>query len=115
MPPNSAARAIGVHKAKVKGETIYRLRVGGLTKADAAAMCARLKGEGGAVLHRQVSETPAVLSGQSRGAADAEGLHLRLRRPRARRRRNARSCAGSDPWGLILFKRNVETASSCGR
>jgi sporulation related protein len=39
--------SIGVHKAEVKGETIYRLRVVGLTKADAAALCARLKGEGG--------------------------------------------------------------------
>jgi hypothetical protein len=39
--------SIGVHKAVVKGETIYRLRVVGLTKADAAALCARLKGEGG--------------------------------------------------------------------
>ncbi len=38
---------IGVHKAEVKGATIYRLRVSGLTKADAAALCARLKGEGG--------------------------------------------------------------------
>jgi SPOR domain len=38
---------IGVHKAVVNGETIYRLRVGGLTKADAAALCARLKGDGG--------------------------------------------------------------------
>jgi sporulation related protein len=38
---------IGVHKVEVNGETIYRLRVSGLTKADAAAMCARLKGEGG--------------------------------------------------------------------
>jgi hypothetical protein len=38
---------IGVHKAVVKGETIYRLRVVGLTKADAAALCARLKGGGG--------------------------------------------------------------------
>ncbi|HEY1782522.1 MAG TPA: SPOR domain-containing protein [Roseiarcus sp.] len=38
---------IGVHKAEVHGETIYRLRVSGLTKADAAAMCARLKGDGG--------------------------------------------------------------------
>jgi hypothetical protein len=38
---------IGMHKAVVKGETIYRLRVSGLTKADAAALCARLKGEGG--------------------------------------------------------------------
>ena len=39
--------AIGVHKAQVNGETVYRLRVVGLTKADAAALCARLKGEGG--------------------------------------------------------------------
>jgi hypothetical protein len=39
--------AIGVHKVQVNGETIYRLRVSGLTKADAAAMCAKLKGEGG--------------------------------------------------------------------
>jgi hypothetical protein len=39
--------ALGVHKAEVNGETVYRLRVVGLTKADAAALCARLKGEGG--------------------------------------------------------------------
>jgi SPOR domain len=39
--------SLGVHKAVVNGETIYRLRVVGLTKADAAALCARLKGEGG--------------------------------------------------------------------
>jgi len=39
--------SIGVHKAVVNGETIYRLRVVGLTKADAAALCARLKGQGG--------------------------------------------------------------------
>ncbi len=38
---------IGVHKAVVNGETIYRLRVVGLSKADAAALCARLKGDGG--------------------------------------------------------------------
>ncbi len=38
--------AIGVHKATVNGETIYRLRVAGLSKADAAALCARLKGDG---------------------------------------------------------------------
>jgi SPOR domain len=39
--------AIGVHKAVVNGDTIYRLRVVGLNKADAAALCARLKGDGG--------------------------------------------------------------------
>ncbi|HKI14480.1 MAG TPA: SPOR domain-containing protein [Roseiarcus sp.] len=39
--------SLGVHKAVVNGQTIYRLRVVGLTKADAAALCARLKGDGG--------------------------------------------------------------------
>ena len=39
--------SIGVHKAVIKGETIYRLRVVGLSKADAGALCARLKGDGG--------------------------------------------------------------------
>jgi hypothetical protein len=38
---------LGVYKAVVNGQTIYRLRVVGLTKADAAALCARLKGDGG--------------------------------------------------------------------
>jgi cell division septation protein DedD len=38
---------IGVYKAAVNGETIYRLRVVGLSKADAAALCARLKADGG--------------------------------------------------------------------
>jgi hypothetical protein len=45
--PELNGSQIGVHKAEVNGETIYRLRVSGLTKADAAALCARLKGEGG--------------------------------------------------------------------
>ncbi len=39
--------AIAVQKAQVKGATVYRLRVVGLFKADAAALCARVKGEGG--------------------------------------------------------------------
>ena len=39
--------SIGVHKATVNGRTIYRLRVVGMSKADAAALCARLKGDGG--------------------------------------------------------------------
>jgi len=39
--------ALGVHKATVNGETVYRIRVSGLSKADAAALCARLKGDGG--------------------------------------------------------------------
>ncbi len=38
--------ALAVHKATVNGETVYRVRVGGLSKADAAALCARLKGDG---------------------------------------------------------------------
>jgi hypothetical protein len=39
--------AIGVHKAQVNGATVYRLRVVGLSRADAAALCARVKGDGG--------------------------------------------------------------------
>jgi hypothetical protein len=35
---------IGVQKTLVNGETIYALRVTGLSKADAAALCDRLKG-----------------------------------------------------------------------
>ncbi len=38
---------IGIHKAQVDGATVYRLRVVGLSKADAAALCARVKGDGG--------------------------------------------------------------------
>ena len=39
--------ALGVHKATVNGDTIYRVRVTGLSKADAASLCARIKGDGG--------------------------------------------------------------------
>jgi hypothetical protein len=35
---------IGVNKTLVNGETIYALRVTGLSKAEAAALCERLKG-----------------------------------------------------------------------
>jgi SPOR domain len=38
---------IRLHKARVDGETVYRLRIVGLSKADAAALCERLKGDGG--------------------------------------------------------------------
>jgi hypothetical protein len=38
---------LGVREAEVKGETIYRVRVAGLSKADAAALCAKLKAAGG--------------------------------------------------------------------
>jgi hypothetical protein len=44
---NLGGAAIAVHKAEVNGETIYRVRAGGLTKADAAALCAKLKASGG--------------------------------------------------------------------
>ena len=39
--------AIGVQKAQVNGATVYRLRVGGLSKAEAVAICGRVKGGGG--------------------------------------------------------------------
>jgi SPOR domain len=35
---------MGVHKAQVNGETTYALRVAGLSKADATALCVRVKG-----------------------------------------------------------------------
>ncbi len=38
---------LGVRKADVNGQTIYRVRVGGLSKADAAALCAKMKASGG--------------------------------------------------------------------
>jgi len=38
---------IGVRKAVVDGVTVYRLRVVDLSKADASALCARLKDDGG--------------------------------------------------------------------
>ncbi len=38
---------LAVRKAEVKGETIYRVRTGDLSKADAAALCAKVKASGG--------------------------------------------------------------------
>jgi SPOR domain len=35
---------IGVHKTQVNGETTYALRIAGLSKADATALCVRVKG-----------------------------------------------------------------------
>ncbi len=35
---------IGVHKTALNGDTVYALRVAGLSKADAAALCERVKG-----------------------------------------------------------------------
>jgi len=39
--------SLSIHQADVKGETIYRVRVGGLSKADAGALCSKLKAGGG--------------------------------------------------------------------
>jgi len=39
--------ALTVHQAEVKGETIYRVRVSGLSKSDASALCSKLKAGGG--------------------------------------------------------------------
>lgn len=38
---------IRLHKARIDGGTVYRLRVVGLSKVDAAALCERLKGDRG--------------------------------------------------------------------
>jgi sporulation related protein len=37
-----------IHKADLQGRTVYRVRVGGFTKADAVALCEKLKAAGGA-------------------------------------------------------------------
>jgi hypothetical protein len=39
--------ALSVHQADVKGQTIYRVRVSGLSKNDASALCSKLKAGGG--------------------------------------------------------------------
>jgi hypothetical protein len=39
--------ALSIHQADVKGETIYRVRVSGLSKSDAGALCSKLKAGGG--------------------------------------------------------------------
>jgi len=36
-----------IHKADVGGRAVYRVRVGGLSQADAAALCAKIKANGG--------------------------------------------------------------------
>ena len=83
--------AIGVHKAVVNGETIYRLRVVGLSKADAAALCARLKGRGRRLLHRQVSEpTRSFLPATARSPICRRPSSAAARASRSTRR-NARS------------------------
>ena len=108
---------LGVHKAVVNGQTIYRLRVVGLTKADAAALCARLKGDGGEWLHRP----------SERGAPSEDFCEAILRNPEC-----AKSficgCAGlaldgeeraflrrEDPWGLILFRAQCRRPRSGAR
>jgi hypothetical protein len=39
--------SLAVHKAEVNGETIYRVRAGGLSKAEALSLCSKLKASGG--------------------------------------------------------------------
>ena len=38
---------IGVSKAQLNGATVFRLRIGGLSRSDAASLCARVKVNGG--------------------------------------------------------------------
>ena len=42
--PRRSTATIGVHKTQVNGETTYALRIAGLSKADATALCVRVKG-----------------------------------------------------------------------
>jgi hypothetical protein len=56
--------AIGVHKAQVNGATVYRLRVVGLSKADAAALCGRVKGGGGDCFIAKATASPPSKGGR---------------------------------------------------
>jgi hypothetical protein len=38
---------VGLRKVLVSGETVYRLNVAGLSRDKAAALCSRVKGDGG--------------------------------------------------------------------
>jgi hypothetical protein len=38
---------VGLRKVLVNGETVYRLRVVGLSRNESAALCSRVKGDGG--------------------------------------------------------------------
>jgi hypothetical protein len=71
--------AIAVQKAQVKGATVYRLRVVGLFKAVAAALCARVKGEGGdCFIAKATASSPS--KGGGRGLAprfDADAQETR--------------------------------------
>jgi len=40
-------KELGVRKAEVNGETIFRVRVTGLTRAEASGLCQKLKASGG--------------------------------------------------------------------
>ena len=57
--PTLNGATIGVHKTQVNGETIYALRVAGLSKADATALCVRVKGRGCSI--NEASESPSDL------------------------------------------------------
>jgi hypothetical protein len=72
--------AIAVQKAQVKGATVYRLRLVGLFKAEAAALCARVKGEGGDCFIIAKASASSPSKGGGRGLArrlDADSQETR--------------------------------------
>jgi hypothetical protein len=38
---------VGLREAHINGETVYRLQIDGLSRDKAAALCSRVKGDGG--------------------------------------------------------------------
>ena len=66
--PTLNGATIGVQKTLVNGETVYALRVAGLSKADAAALCVRLKGRDCSIANASGAEgappVPAALGGK---------------------------------------------------
>lgn len=45
--PDLAGRSSMIRKAEVNGNTIYRVRVGPMTREDASSLCSKLQGQGG--------------------------------------------------------------------
>jgi hypothetical protein len=39
--------ALLIHKAEVNGSTIYRVRVGPMSRNDASSLCSKIQGQGG--------------------------------------------------------------------
>ncbi len=89
---------LGVHKAEVNGDTIYRVRASGLSKSDGRGAMPAAEGRRRRLFRRQeltASPMPKAFISGCRGLTLTPDERAFLR--------------AEDPWGLILFKRNVQS------